>query len=212
MAKALRDFAKGNPNLIVKGGVLGDKLLTAAEATALAEVAPREELLSRFAGALQAPMQHLAGLLQAPPRDFAYGLKALIEQQGGAADAGTTAEAGAEARRRRPTEHAGGRRGRASTAPDPRRPLPSRCPRPSAAEPRLTPGHPNGGQLIMATKEEILDTIAEHHRPRASELLKDFEEKFGVTAAGPVAFAAAAAPAAAAPPRPPRSRTSSTSS
>ena len=43
----------------------------------------------------------------------------------------------------------------------------------------------------MATKEEILDAIAEMSVLELSELLKDFEEKFGVTAAAPVAVAAA---------------------
>jgi large subunit ribosomal protein L10 len=84
VAKALRDFAKTNPNLIVKGGVLGTKPLTADEAKALAEVEPREVLLAKLAGALAAPMVQFAGLLEALPRNFAYGLKALIDQQGGA--------------------------------------------------------------------------------------------------------------------------------
>jgi large subunit ribosomal protein L7/L12 len=44
----------------------------------------------------------------------------------------------------------------------------------------------------MATKEEILDAIATMSVLELSELLKDFEEKFGVTAAAPVAVAAAA--------------------
>lgn len=83
VAKALRDFAKTNPNLIVKGGVLGTKPLTADEAKALAEVEPREVLLAKLAGALAAPMVQLAGLLEALPRSFAYGLQALIDQQGG---------------------------------------------------------------------------------------------------------------------------------
>ena len=87
VAKALRDFARTNENLVVKGGVLGDQLLSAADAKALAEVAPREELLARLAGALAAPMQQFAGLLQALPRNFAYGLAALIEEQGGVPDA-----------------------------------------------------------------------------------------------------------------------------
>ena len=82
VAKALRDFAKTNENLVVKGGVLGDKLLSAAEAKALADVAPRDELLARLAGAMAAPMQQFAGLLSAVPRSFAYGLAALIEQGG----------------------------------------------------------------------------------------------------------------------------------
>ena len=47
----------------------------------------------------------------------------------------------------------------------------------------------------MATKEEILDAIAGMTVLELSELLKDFEEKFGVTAAAPVAVAAAGAPA-----------------
>jgi len=83
VARALRDFARTNPSLIVKGGVLGTKPLTADEARALAEVEPREVLLAKLAGAMAAPMVQLAGLLEALPRNFAYGLKALIDEQGG---------------------------------------------------------------------------------------------------------------------------------
>jgi large subunit ribosomal protein L7/L12 len=50
----------------------------------------------------------------------------------------------------------------------------------------------------MATKEEILDSIAGMSVLELSELLKDFEEKFGVTAAAPVAVAAAPGAAGAA--------------
>ena len=56
-------------------------MLTAADITALADLPSREELLARFAGALQAPLVKTAGLLQALPRNFAYGLSALIDQQ-----------------------------------------------------------------------------------------------------------------------------------
>ena len=87
VAKALRDFARTNPSLIVKGGVLGTRPLTADEARALADVEPRDVLLARLAGALAAPMVQLAGLLEALPRNFAYGLKALIDKQGGVPDA-----------------------------------------------------------------------------------------------------------------------------
>ncbi|MDP1820351.1 MAG: 50S ribosomal protein L10 [Acidimicrobiales bacterium] len=83
VAKALRDFARGNPNLVVKGGVLGTRPLSADEARALADVEPREVLLAKLAGALAAPMVQLAGLLEAVPRSFAYGLAALIDQKGG---------------------------------------------------------------------------------------------------------------------------------
>jgi len=81
VAKSLRDFAKTSPNLVVKGGLLGKKVLTAAEATALADVAPRDVVLAQLAGALAAPLVKMAGLLQALPRNFAYGLKALLEQK-----------------------------------------------------------------------------------------------------------------------------------
>jgi len=99
VAKALKEFAKTNPALVIKGGVLDGQLIDESGVKALAEVEPREVLLARFAGLLAAPMQQFAGLLQALPRDFAYGLQALIDQGGAAgAPAGTpTAEADAPA-------------------------------------------------------------------------------------------------------------------
>jgi len=81
VAKALRDYSRTNPNLVLKGGILGSKALSADDARALAELPSREVLLAQIAGALQAPMTKLAGLLQALPRNMAYGLKALIDQK-----------------------------------------------------------------------------------------------------------------------------------
>jgi large subunit ribosomal protein L10 len=81
VAKALRDYGRTNPNLVLKGGVLGSKALSADEAKALADLPSREVLLSRLAGGLAAPMQQFAGLLQALPRNMAYGLKALVDQK-----------------------------------------------------------------------------------------------------------------------------------
>lgn len=86
VAKALRDFAKNYPALVVKGGIMDNASLSADDARALADVEPREVLLAKFAGALAAPMQQFAGLLEALPRNFAYGLSALIDK-GGAGDA-----------------------------------------------------------------------------------------------------------------------------
>jgi large subunit ribosomal protein L10 len=83
VAKALRDYARTNPALVVKGGLLGTKPLTADQIRALAELPSRDVLLSQLAGAMAAPMQQFAGLLQALPRNLAYGLKALIEDRGG---------------------------------------------------------------------------------------------------------------------------------
>ncbi len=81
VAKALRDAAKVNPLLVIKGGVMGGKVLSTKDVDSLAELPSREVLLAMFAGALQAPLVKTAGLLQALPRNFAYGLKALIDQK-----------------------------------------------------------------------------------------------------------------------------------
>jgi large subunit ribosomal protein L10 len=81
VAKALKDFARGNPLLVIKGGLADGSLLSSSDLAALADLPPREVLLARFAGALAAPMQTMAGLLQALPRNLAYGISALIEQR-----------------------------------------------------------------------------------------------------------------------------------
>lgn len=86
-AKALRDFGKANAALIVKGGLLGTKVLVPRDISALAEVAPREELLAKLAGGFQAPMVKAAGLFQAFTRNMAYGVKALIDQRVAAGEA-----------------------------------------------------------------------------------------------------------------------------
>ncbi len=87
VAKTLKDFAKANPLMVIKGGVLGNKVLSAQDVAALADLPSRDVLLAQIAGAFQAPMVKFAGLLQALPRNFAYGLKALIDQKGGAPEA-----------------------------------------------------------------------------------------------------------------------------
>jgi large subunit ribosomal protein L10 len=97
LAKALKKFAADNENLVVKGGLLGNVRLTADELKALADVAPREELLARLAGGLAAPMVRFAGLLEALPRNFAYALQALIEKNGGPEAAADSDEAPAAA-------------------------------------------------------------------------------------------------------------------
>ncbi len=83
VAKALRDFARTNPHLVVKGGLLGQNVLSAADAGALADLPSRDRMLAQIAGALAAPLQQFASLLQAAPQNLAYGLRALIDQQGG---------------------------------------------------------------------------------------------------------------------------------
>lgn len=95
VAKVMRDFARTNPNLVLKGGVLSGRVLDARGVGDLADVEPREVLLAKFAGAMAAPMVQFAGLLQALPRNFAYGLKALIDQGGATGAASAPDGAGA---------------------------------------------------------------------------------------------------------------------
>ena len=90
VAKALRDFSRAHPLLVVKGGVMGTGVLSAGDTAALADIPPREVLLARMAGLIAAPLQQFAGLLQALPRNLAYGIKALIDA--GATPEGLTAE------------------------------------------------------------------------------------------------------------------------
>ncbi len=82
VAKTLRDFAKKNPDLVIKGGYYEGEVIGADKVNELADVEPREVLLAKFAGLLQAPMSKFAGLMAALPRDFAYGLQALIDNGG----------------------------------------------------------------------------------------------------------------------------------
>ena len=79
VAKALRDFSRANRALILKGGVLNNKVLSAEDLVSLADLPSRDVLLAQLAGGFQAPLVKLAGLLQALPRNFAYGLQALID-------------------------------------------------------------------------------------------------------------------------------------
>lgn len=65
-AKGLRDFAKANPLLVIKGGVFEGKAMTAAEVAKLADLESREVLLAKLAGAMKANLSKAAALFQAP--------------------------------------------------------------------------------------------------------------------------------------------------
>ena len=99
VAKALREFAKTNQMLVLKGGVLGNKPLNSDNIKALAALPPHDVLLAQIAGAFAAPMAKFASLLSAVPTKFAYALNALIEDRGGGegtTDESTTDETPAE--------------------------------------------------------------------------------------------------------------------
>jgi large subunit ribosomal protein L10 len=76
-AKGLRDFAKANPLLVIKGGVLDGKPLTPDEIVKLADLESREVLLAKLAGAMKASLANAAGTLAALPVQMARLLAAL---------------------------------------------------------------------------------------------------------------------------------------
>ena len=80
-AKAIRDFARANPLLVVKGGVVEGRTVGPAEVTALADVEPREVLLAKLAGAMKGNLTKAAGLFQAPLSQVARLAAALQEKK-----------------------------------------------------------------------------------------------------------------------------------
>jgi large subunit ribosomal protein L10 len=87
-AKGLRDFAKDNPALVIKGGVLDGKAMSADEIKQLADLDSREVLLAKLAGALKGKQSQAAALFQALPTKFVRTAEALrakkADEQGGA--------------------------------------------------------------------------------------------------------------------------------
>jgi large subunit ribosomal protein L10 len=102
-AKGLRDFAKANPDLVIKGGVLDGKALTPDEITKLASLESREVLLAKLAGAMKASMGNAAAVFNALPVkavQLAEALRVKRESEGEAPaeePADTAPEAPAEA-------------------------------------------------------------------------------------------------------------------
>jgi large subunit ribosomal protein L10 len=89
-AKGLRDFAKANPLLVIKGGVLDGKTLTPEDITKLADLESREVLLAKLAGAMQASLSQAVYLFAAPLSQTARvvdALRAKVEAEGPAAAA-----------------------------------------------------------------------------------------------------------------------------
>lgn len=80
-AKGLRDFAKANPALVIKGGVLDGRALTAAEVTKLADLESREVLLAKAAGAMKAKLYQAAYLFTAPASKAVRTVEALRAKQ-----------------------------------------------------------------------------------------------------------------------------------
>jgi large subunit ribosomal protein L10 len=100
-AKGLRDFAKANPALIIKGGYLDGKAIDAKEVAKLADLESRDVLLGKLAGAMLASLQNAVVLFNAPIAQVARlagALQAKAEQDPSilAGGAGVPAEPAAE--------------------------------------------------------------------------------------------------------------------
>ncbi len=88
-AKGLRTFAKANPALVIKGGIMDGKVLTAEEVSKLADLESREVLLSKMAGAMKASAQNAVSLFAAPLSQAARvvdALRAKVEAEGPTVD------------------------------------------------------------------------------------------------------------------------------
>jgi large subunit ribosomal protein L10 len=100
-AKAIRDFARTNPGLVIKGGFMDGRALTVTEVNQLAELESREVLLAKLAGAMKANLSKAAGLFAAPASQVARLAQALAdkraEEEGGSDVAAAPAEDTAEA-------------------------------------------------------------------------------------------------------------------
>ena len=103
-AKGLRDFARAHPLLVIKGGVLDGKPLSADEIRHLADLESREVLLAEMAGAMNASLARAAALFQAPLAQAARLAEALRQKaeqdpsilRGGAGTPAAAPEAAAE--------------------------------------------------------------------------------------------------------------------
>lgn len=96
-AKGLRDFAKTFPALVIKGGVLDGRALSADEVKKLADLESREILLAKLAGAMKASLNQAAYLFVAPLSKAARTVDALRAKREEGAPAVESAEASAPA-------------------------------------------------------------------------------------------------------------------
>lgn len=94
-AKALRDFAKDNKGLVIKGGYMDGRPLSVDEVTQIADLDSREVLLAKLAGAMKGNLAKAAGLFAAPASQVAR-LAAALQEKKTAAESPAEAEAPAE--------------------------------------------------------------------------------------------------------------------
>jgi large subunit ribosomal protein L10 len=77
----LSDFAKGNDKFVITGGAMPGQVMSAKDVVALASLPSREELLSKLAGTMQAPIVKLVRTMNEVPSKFARALAAVRDQK-----------------------------------------------------------------------------------------------------------------------------------
>ncbi|MFC6089256.1 50S ribosomal protein L10 [Saccharothrix lopnurensis] len=92
-AKALRDFAKDNKALVIKGGYMDGRPLSVDEVAAIADLESREVLLAKLAGAMKGNLAKAAGLFNAPASQVARLAAALQEKKAAEAPTSDASEA-----------------------------------------------------------------------------------------------------------------------
>lgn len=80
VAKVLDSYKKSHDVFVIKGGLLGDVMITPDGVKKLASLPSREEMIANIGGLMQAPMAQMAGALAAPLREFS-GLLAALQQK-----------------------------------------------------------------------------------------------------------------------------------
>lgn len=83
-AKTIRDFAKDNENLVIKGGIMDGAFVDAAAVEKIASLPSREELIAKLLGSLQNPMSQIVRVLNGPIESFARTVSAIADQKNAA--------------------------------------------------------------------------------------------------------------------------------
>ncbi len=169
-AKVLKDFAAANDVFTIKGGLLGTTLLTPERIRQLADIEPRDVLLSKLAGLFKAPTAAMAGLLAALPRGAATVLQALLERKAAEEPAPAAEPSPEPPADRRATTRPRVKRSRSTRSPRPMRtypprqltqpPRPMRLPRRTFPPSRLTQP-PSPKRLPSPDEAAETDAVAE---------------------------------------------------
>ncbi|HEY7348647.1 MAG TPA: 50S ribosomal protein L10 [Ktedonobacterales bacterium] len=84
VAKVVSDYARTQRIIVIKGGILENRLISPAQVDSLAKTPTRPQLQAQLVGSLQGPAASLVNVFIAPLRDLAYVLQARVDQLGGA--------------------------------------------------------------------------------------------------------------------------------